>query len=76
MFFKKKNDNDLLSHAIDVLMKQDTTENRKQVFAAFRRYVEEGKWLFSLGEMDGMEQKYLQLMKEENNIFPYIRMEV
>ena len=53
MFFKKKNDNDLLSHAIDVLMKQDTTENRKQVFAAFRRYVEEGKWLFSLGEMDG-----------------------
>ena len=53
MFFKKKNDNDLLSNAIDVLMKQDTTENRKQVFAAFRRYVEEGKWLFSLGEMDG-----------------------
>lgn len=70
MFFKKKKDNDLLSHAIDVLMKQDTTENQKQVFAAFRRYVEEGKWLFSLGEMDGKGTKIFTINERGKQYIP------
>lgn len=52
MFFKKRTDCDLLSHAIDVLMKHDTEETRRHVFSIFRKYVEDGKWLFSIGKMD------------------------
>lgn len=70
MFFKKKKDNDLLSHAIDVLMKQDTTENQKQVFSVFRRYVEEGKWLFSLGEMDGKGTKIFTINERGKQYIP------
>lgn len=48
MFFKKKAiASDPLSQAIENFKKQNTEENQRNLFAVLRKYIEEGKWLFS-----------------------------
>ena len=66
----QENDTDMLSHAIDVLMKHDTPESRKHVFSVFRRYVEEGKWLFTLGETDEKGTKLYTINERGKEYIP------
>ena len=47
MFFRKKKPVDRLGQAIELMIKSNTEGNRMNVFDVFRKYVDEGEWVFS-----------------------------
>ena len=68
--FKKKNVKDEFSQAISELMKYNNMESQKKVFDIFRTYVEEGKWLFSSGNVNDGNTSVLTIQEKGKYYIP------